>query len=70
MRFQKDKKIYFLKARDYMKTITRTKYLNRIIELNQTPDIKIITGIRRSGKSKLMQAYMEYLKNNYENICF
>ena len=50
------------------KTITRTKYLNRIIDLNQTPDIKIITGIRRSGKSKLMQAYIEYLKNHYENI--
>lgn len=51
-----------------MKTITRAKYLNRIIELNKTPDIKIITGIRRSGKSKLMQAYIEYLKNHYENI--
>lgn len=51
-----------------MKAITRTKYLNRIIELNQTPDIKIITGIRRSGKSKLMQAYIEYLKNHFENI--
>ena len=68
MWFQKNKKIYFLKAGDYMKTITRTKYLNRIIGLNQTPDIKIITGIRRSGKSKLMQAYIEYLKNHYENI--
>ena len=51
-----------------MKTIVRKKYLNRIIELNGTPDIKIITGIRRSGKSKLMQVYMEYLKANYENI--
>lgn len=51
-----------------MKTITRTKYLNRIIDLNGTPDIKIITGIRRSGKSKLMQAYVEYLKEHYENI--
>ncbi len=51
-----------------MKTITRTKYLDRIIELNGTPDIKIITGIRRSGKSKLMQAYIEYLKSNFENI--
>jgi hypothetical protein len=51
-----------------MKTITRIKYLDRMIELNGTSDIKIITGIRRSGKSKLMQAYIEYLKNHFENI--
>ena len=51
-----------------MKTIVRKKYLDRIIELNGTPDIKIITGIRRSGKSKLMQAYIEHLKGNCENI--
>lgn len=51
-----------------MKTIVRKNYLNRIIELKDTPDIKIITGIRRSGKSKLMQAYIEYLKANYDNI--
>lgn len=57
-----------LKVSGYMKTITRTKYLNRIIELNGTPDIKIITGIRRSGKSKLMQAYMDYLKNHFKDV--
>lgn len=51
-----------------MKTIVRKNYLNRIIELKDTPDIKIITGIRRSGKSKLMQAYIEYLKTNFDNI--
>lgn len=51
-----------------MKTIVRKNYLNRIIELKDTPDIKIITGIRRSGKSKLMQSHIEYLKTNYDNI--
>lgn len=50
-----------------MKIIPRDKYLQRIIELNGTPDIKIITGIRRSGKSKLMQAYIEYLKIHVDN---
>lgn len=67
-RFQKIKIISFLKVGEYMKTIVRKNYLNRIIELKDTPDIKIITGIRRSGKSKLMQAYIEYLKTNYDNI--
>ena len=57
-----------MKVGEYMKTIVRKNYLNRIIELKDTSDIKIITGIRRSGKSKLMQAYIEYLKTNYDNI--
>lgn len=64
----KRKNFWLLKASNEMKTITRAKYLHRIIELNGTPDIKIITGIRRSGKSKLMQAYIAYLKNHFENI--
>lgn len=66
--FQNSKKYQLLKVGGYMKTIVRKKYLDRIIELNGTPDIKIITGIRRSGKSKLMQAYIEHLKGNCENI--
>lgn len=68
VQFQNYKKFKLLKVGEYMKTIVRKKYLNRIIELKDTPDIKIITGIRRSGKSKLMQAYIEYLKTNYDNI--
>ena len=68
VQFQNYKKIKLLKVGVYMKTIVRKNYLNRIIELKDTPDIKIITGIRRSGKSKLMQAYIEYLKTNYDNI--
>lgn len=51
-----------------MKTIVRERYLERIKALKDTPDIKIITGIRRSGKSNLMQAYINYLKNDFEDV--
>lgn len=45
-----------------MKLIERKQYLERLIGVQGTPDIKIITGIRRCGKSKLMDAYMDYLR--------
>jgi len=55
-----------------MKIIQRTEYLKRLINLKGTPDIKIITGIRRCGKSKLMESYIDYLKENdsLANIIF
>ena len=51
-----------------MKMIVRERYLERIKALKDTPDIKIITGIRRSGKSNLMQAYSDYLKSEFEDV--
>lgn len=51
-----------------MKTIKRKRYLDRMIDLKDTPDIKIITGIRRCGKSQLMQDYVAYLRNQFDNI--
>ena len=39
-----------------MKLIKRALYLDRLMGLRGSPDIKIITGVRRSGKSKLIEA--------------
>ena len=52
-----------------MKLIERKKYLNTLIDVINTPDIKVITGVRRSGKSKLLDAFYDYLSTlNNVNI--
>ena len=54
-----------------MKIIERKDYLDRLIRLKDTPDIKIITGLRRSGKSELVRAYMEWMRTNEDtNIIY
>ena len=50
-----------------MKLIKREKYLNKMINVIGTPDIKVITGIRRSGKSKLLEDFKNYIINTIEN---
>ena len=37
------------------------KYLNQLIESKDLNLIKVITGVRRSGKSTLLSQYKEYL---------
>ena len=44
--------------------IERTEYLNKLISFKDTDLIKIITGIRRCGKSTLMEIYQNYLLDN------
>lgn len=66
-----------------MRLIERDFYLNKLKDVIGTPDIKVITGVRRSGKSKLMEAFLSYVResdteaniihinfnlNEYENI--
>ena len=52
-----------------MKLIERTEYLNKLKDVIGTPDIKVITGVRRSGKSKLLNALKDYLsQDNQSNI--
>lgn len=50
-----------------MKLIERPTYLQQLIDVMNTPDIKVITGIRRSGKSKLMDAFIDYVKKQSKN---
>lgn len=49
-----------------MEILERKQYLNRLAALKDSPDIKIITGIRRSGKSVLLTTFMEHIRQNVE----
>ena len=55
-----------------MKLIERTLLLDQLKEAKGTLDLKIITGVRRSGKSKLLTAFMEWVRQTDEqfNIIF
>lgn len=49
-----------------MRIIDRPKYMEKLKRVQGVPDIKVITGIRRSGKSQLMQAFIKYLEKSDE----
>ncbi len=53
-----------------LKLIRRDLYLDKAIGVLGTPDIKVITGIRRCGKSKLMEALKDYIieKDEMANV--
>lgn len=43
---------------------TRPNYLNKLIGFKDTEPVKVITGIRRCGKSSLLKLMIEHLKQN------
>lgn len=50
-----------------MKLIDRQAYLKQLVSVIGTPDIKVLTGVRRSGKSKLLEALKDYVTKNVDN---
>lgn len=56
-----------------MSTIYREQYINKLISLRDKKIIKVLTGIRRSGKSTILLDFKEYLLKNgvdKKNILF
>lgn len=51
-----------------MKLIERNEYLNQLLDVKDIPDIKVITGVRRAGKSKLMDMFHQQIENENNNI--
>ena len=51
-----------------MDYIQRKEYLAQLVSVKKTPDIKVITGIRRSGKSVLTEEFAEYLQQNESDV--
>ena len=44
--------------------IKREEYLNKLISFKDEQVIKVVTGIRRCGKSTLLEMYRDYLLEN------
>ena len=50
-----------------MKIIQRERYLQELRSVLNTPDIKVITGIRRSGKSILLEELLDVIRSEVQN---
>lgn len=45
-----------------LEAVPRPEYLSQLIDFSNQDIIKVVTGIRRSGKSTLLELFVEYLK--------
>lgn len=50
-----------------IKLIDRPLYMNILVHTQGTPDIKIVTGVRRCGKSKLLEKFARHVKSSDNN---
>ena len=46
----------------------RQEYLGKLINIIGTPDIKIISGVRCKGRSKLLECFKEYILKNLVDV--
>lgn len=71
MRFLTAKVLIFLQkcgiliATDVLQMIERPMYTDRIMAYVNTPFVKILTGVRRCGKSTILKMIIERLKDEY-----
>lgn len=66
-------KWYIMELAIKMSAIYREQYINKLISLKGKKIIKVLTGIRRAGKSTILESYKDYLLKNgvdKENIIF
>ena len=50
-----------------MMRLIEREYLTHLIDVMGTPEIKVITGVRRSGKSKLLEQFIRYAQEDKNN---
>ena len=50
-----------------IRLIERDLYLEQLENTKQTPDVKVITGVRRSGKSKLLGMFIKKIQSSEKN---
>ena len=60
--------VYYLQT-EVVTMIYRPLYVDKIMAYVDTPFVKILTGVRRCGKSTILKMIMERLKTQHMKRC-